>query len=85
MYEEYYGFTERPFSLTPAHPQYARARNNLGVTYLNQRKLDAAASELHAALGIDPQNVESMVNLSTVEKEAGRLDGAERPHSRAGD
>ena len=32
------------------NPGYARARNNLGVVYLNQRKLDTAAAQFHAAL-----------------------------------
>ena len=50
------------------NPGYARARNNLGVVYLGQRKFDTAASQFHAALAIDPKNVESMVNLSTVEQ-----------------
>ena len=41
-------------------------------------------SQFHAALAIDPKNVESMVNLSTVEKESGRRDEAEGvAHARA--
>ena len=56
--------------------KYVKAHNNLGVAYLNQRKIDAAASEFRTALALDPRNVESLVNLSLAEKDAGRRDEA---------
>jgi Tfp pilus assembly protein PilF len=39
---------------------------------LRAKQLDAAAAELTIALGIDPQNVESLVNLRSFQKAAGR-------------
>jgi protein O-mannosyl-transferase len=50
----------------------ADLHNNLGVAYLLARQLDAAAAQLKVALGIDPANVEALVNLALVHKASGR-------------
>jgi Tfp pilus assembly protein PilF len=50
----------------------AEVHNNLGVSYLIAGELDAAAVELKVALGINPGNIDSLVNLALVERAAGR-------------
>lgn len=50
----------------------ADLHNNLGVAYLLARQLDAAAAQLKVALGIDPGNIQALVNLALVHKASGR-------------
>ena len=50
----------------------ADLHNNLGVAYLLARQLDAAAAQLVVALGIDPGNIQALVNLALVHKVSGR-------------
>ena len=63
--------------------RYVKAHNNLGVAYLSQGRNDAAASEFRTALGIDPRNVESLVNLSLAEKGREPRRGARVPDARS--
>jgi tetratricopeptide (TPR) repeat protein len=53
-------------------PRDARARNDLGLTYLAQGRRDEAAAQFHAAHTADPKNAESLVNLAAIDIESGR-------------
>ncbi|MGD9647071.1 MAG: tetratricopeptide repeat protein [Pirellulales bacterium] len=56
----------------------AHAHLLLGLTLIQGRRLDAARSELNAALGFDPSVVEARVNLGVCDLLGGNLAGAER-------
>ena len=59
-------------------PHDADTRNNLGVAYLAQGKIDEAAAQFHAALQIDAHNVEAHFNLAVLEDEAGNAERAQK-------
>jgi tetratricopeptide (TPR) repeat protein len=59
-------------------PHDAHARNNLGVAYLEEGKVDEAAAQFHAALQIDAHTAEAHYNLAVLEDEAGNAELAQR-------
>jgi tetratricopeptide (TPR) repeat protein len=59
-------------------PQNVRARNRLGIVYLDQGRREEAAAQFHSAHVVDPKDAASLVNLSAVEMASGRRDEARR-------
>jgi tetratricopeptide (TPR) repeat protein len=57
-------------------PRYAQARNTLGLVLAEKGELAAAASELAAAVRLDPESEPSLVNLAYAQQRLGRRDAA---------
>lgn len=51
--------------------RYGRAHSNLGVTFMQQGKLDLATAEFELALALDARDSDAMVNLALAQR-AGR-------------
>lgn len=62
--------------IAPQHPSEAEAKFNRAVELQRQGKLDEAAAEYRAALGIKPDYVDAQANLGVVLAKLGRYDEA---------
>ena len=59
-----------------ANPRDSRARYNLGVVYMEQRRWDRAAEELKASLEINPDRADAHYRLARCQYELGQLEHA---------
>jgi tetratricopeptide (TPR) repeat protein len=61
------------------NPRDSRARYNLGVIYMRQRRFDLAAHELTASLSINPDRTDAHYRLGWCSAELGRIEEAVGP------
>src|SRR5262249_38329451 len=64
-------------------PDYAEARNNLGVALRKQSKLDEAVAELRRAVALEPSAAEAHCNLGDALREQGKPDEAMASYEQA--
>jgi predicted Zn-dependent protease len=74
-------FVSRSQKDVAKHPDSARAHTNLGITLMNQGKLEEAIREFKIALSIDPRYYVAGITLAKIMVEQDRFDEAERLYS----
>jgi len=67
---------ERTVALNPPEPQGSTARYNLAIAYANLGRNDDSATQLRAAIALDPGFLAAMANLVAVDLRRGDLHGA---------
>jgi protein O-GlcNAc transferase len=65
------------------HPEVARARHVLGVTFLKDDQAAAAVAAFAEAVRLDPESIDTWINYGVAQKETGDLAGAEASYRRA--
>lgn len=66
-----------------AAPTSAVAHSKLGIVYVHQQQLDAAAAEFTKAIQLDPTYAPAYSNLGNVYRERGQLDQAVAQYQKA--